>query len=166
MSTKTLCMRAVHLCTGGTAAEVLDDVELQRIRTAAGILDPELMQHAPPMNAFDPIFKSPCWKPAAGASASEGASAAGGLRCLPSFLVTGLFHAGALSLAGALMRHPNVATVSAITAACRPNGSVHAFNSLQRLLTLRLAVYVLCTIAWLMCQQACGMRVPRSRLSV
>lgn len=96
-----LCMRCVAT---ETAALVLPNEELERLRRAAAILDPELIKHAPDLDAFDPAFKSPCWQ-------QDGKDTPSGLRCLPAFYVTGMFHGGGLSLSNALARHPNVAVV-------------------------------------------------------
>ncbi|KAG2501323.1 hypothetical protein HYH03_001116 [Edaphochlamys debaryana] len=71
--------------------------QLIRIRNASAILNAELMEQIPAQ--FDPAFKNPCWT-----------TGDGRFRCLPYFYVTGLFHAGAISLSEKLRLHPDVLT--------------------------------------------------------
>ncbi|KXZ51709.1 hypothetical protein GPECTOR_11g158 [Gonium pectorale] len=71
--------------------------EVERLRRAARVLDPELMEQIP--DSFDTSAKNPCWT-----------SSSGEYRCLPYFYVTGLFHAGGLSMADKLAKHPDVVT--------------------------------------------------------
>ncbi|PNW70584.1 hypothetical protein CHLRE_17g725950v5 [Chlamydomonas reinhardtii] len=71
--------------------------ELGRMRKAAKVLDPELMEPVP--ETFEQGVKNPCW-----------AAPDGSYRCLPYFYVTGMFHAGALSMEMKLKQHPDVLT--------------------------------------------------------
>eukprot|EP00198_Chlamydomonas_reinhardtii_P007820 XP_001697157.1 predicted protein [Chlamydomonas reinhardtii] len=67
------------------------------MRKAAKVLDPELMEPVP--ETFEQGVKNPCW-----------AAPDGSYRCLPYFYVTGMFHAGALSMEMKLKQHPDVLT--------------------------------------------------------
>ncbi|GFR42500.1 hypothetical protein Agub_g3302 [Astrephomene gubernaculifera] len=69
--------------------------EVSRLRKAAQVLDPELMEQIP--EAFNSSVRNPCWT-----------SPSGEFKCLPYFYVTGLFHAGGLTLGNMLREHPEV----------------------------------------------------------
>ncbi|GLI66090.1 hypothetical protein VaNZ11_009812 [Volvox africanus] len=79
--------------TGRMLEPSADDIA--RFRMAAKVLDPELMQQVP--DNFDSVIKNPCWS-----------TSSGEFRCLPYFYITGMFHAGAVSLAEKLRQHPDV----------------------------------------------------------
>lgn len=81
----------------------LSDADLAKLRKAAEVVAPEVIANGPPGGAFDPAYKTPCWK-----DAKEG----GKLRCIPYFYVTGQFHSGGGSLWAKLKEHPQVITVS------------------------------------------------------
>ncbi|PNH11414.1 hypothetical protein TSOC_001819 [Tetrabaena socialis] len=74
-----------------------NEEEIARLQRAAKVLDPEVMKHVPP--EFNSSFKNPCWT-----------AVNGEFRCLPYFYITGMFHAGALSLQDKLAKHPDVLT--------------------------------------------------------
>ncbi|EFJ53051.1 hypothetical protein VOLCADRAFT_85926 [Volvox carteri f. nagariensis] len=70
-------------------------VDVVRLRKAAKVLDPEVMEQVP--DTFLSEVKNPCWN-----------TSNGDFRCLPYFYVTGMFHAGAMSISTKLMQHPDV----------------------------------------------------------
>ena len=66
---------------------------------AARRISPDLFSQVPA--TFDPAFKSPCWR------------SDDGLRCLPAFMLLGVFQCGVKDLFERLARHPDVAAVEA-----------------------------------------------------
>lgn len=61
-------------------------------------LDPEFGSSAPPLDAFLPDLKNPCWM------------VDGEARCLPGVILTGSFQAGANAIADKLTKHRDVVT--------------------------------------------------------
>lgn len=73
-------------------------LDLNKIRAAAVVLDPELMKSMPDPRKFDPKYKSPCWE--------DG----GRVQCLPAALISGVFHSGSASLSARVLKHSSIAT--------------------------------------------------------
>lgn len=71
--------------------------DLEALRRAAAILDPEMMENAP--SSYDPQYTNPCW------TAKDGR-----LSCLPYVFISG-FSTGAESLTKKLQVHPYVVKV-------------------------------------------------------